>query len=169
MSSYLAVKILHLFGVSGVAAALALEWAAVVQLRRATTPEQVRQWTELVNLLPKIGAPAMIALLGSGLYLAATTWQGAPWLLCGLGGMVLLMALGALSGVRLRGILQNDPQFEALRNPLFPTTLRLRLAIFLGVTVVMVTKVDLTASLTVLGVALATGALVAAPGWRSTP
>ncbi|MFT3709775.1 MAG: hypothetical protein QM817_19270 [Archangium sp.] len=166
MNSYLVVKLLHLFGVSGVAAALALEWAAVARLRRASNPEQIREWTALIDLLPKIGAPAMISLLGSGLYLAATTWRGAPWLVCGLGSMLLLMALGAFSGVRLRGLLQRS-EHAKLHSPLFPTTLRLRLAIFVGVTLIMVTKPELLASLIALGVALIIGALASIPAWRA--
>jgi hypothetical protein len=110
----------------------------------------------------------MISLLGSGLFLAATTWHGAPWLVCGLGAMVLLMALGALSGVRLRGLVQRapEPAFEALKHPLFVTTLRLRLAIFLGVTAVMVAKTELLPSLVAIGAALLAGAVVSIPAWR---
>jgi hypothetical protein len=52
----------------------------LAQLRRATNAEQIREWSKLIQVLTRVGPPALVALLATGIYLAATVWRDAPWL-----------------------------------------------------------------------------------------
>ncbi len=68
MSMYAISVYLHIVGALGLFAALSLEWASILSLRRATTAAQVREWARLLASLRFVGPPAVLTILVTGIY-----------------------------------------------------------------------------------------------------
>src|SRR5262245_60612662 len=96
MNDYSIALFLHIVGALGFFVALGLEWTSLGHLRRATTVEQVREWMRVPDEMGRVGMIAMITLLAAGLYMMATAWGGAPWILVTLGALVVMMVLAML-------------------------------------------------------------------------
>ena len=119
MSLYPVALFLHIVGALGVFAALALEWASLSNLRRAVSAGQVREWTRLLGMLPRIGGPSALTLLITGIYLSATRWGGQAWIGLSLLGLVLIAVLGAaVSGRRIRAIARQAFEEDAISGAL---------------------------------------------------
>lgn len=116
---------LHIVGALGLFASLAIEQAALVNLRRAASTEQAREWLSLMRALQRIQGPSALLLLVTGLYMMITSWRGQAWAASGLVGMVLMAIIGmVVSGRRMKGVGLAMPAAEG---PL-PLTVRDRLA-----------------------------------------
>ena len=74
MSLYAIAVFLHIVGALGLFAALGLEWASLLNLRRATAAGQAREWARVLASLRTVAAPAVVTLLVTGIYLTATRW-----------------------------------------------------------------------------------------------
>src|SRR5437763_11999757 len=94
MSLYAIAVFLHIVGALGLFAALGLEWASLLNLRRASAVGQAREWARMLASLRAVGAPAALTLLVTGIYLTVTRWGGQGWIGAGLGGLVLIAVLG---------------------------------------------------------------------------
>src|ERR1051325_8515153 len=113
MSLYAIAVFLHIVGALGLFAALGLEWASLLNLRRATAAGQAqegapppppppppaagqaKEWARLLASLRTVAGPAALTILVTGIYLTATRWGGQGWIGVGLGGVVLIAVLGA--------------------------------------------------------------------------
>jgi hypothetical protein len=176
VSLYSVALFLHITGTLGVFAGLALDWAALSALRRATTVDQVREWISVYPLLQRIGPASVGLLLIFGLYMTVTAWGPTAWISLGFFSLIAIAVLGAVSGVRLgraapsivarSGTLSADAR-AALRRPLFVWSLGLRVALALAVVFLMTVKPETPAALAVVGGALVLGALAAATTSRS--
>src|SRR6266536_3631095 len=93
MSLYSVVLFLHIAGALGLFVALGLEWVTLRGLRTATTAEQAQAWLGASAPVRWLTIGAMTALLLPGMYMAATVWQGTPWIGLGLGGLVTMAIL----------------------------------------------------------------------------
>src|SRR6266511_3753344 len=151
MSLYAIVVFLHIVGALGLFAALALEWASILSLRRATIADHAREWARLLASLRLVGAPALLTILVTGIYMMATRWGGQGWIGVGFGGLVLVAVLG--------GILTGR------RDPILMVSLYLRTALALGIVFVMSVKPDTAGALTAMGVALVLGLATGFPTW----
>jgi hypothetical protein len=158
---------LHIVGALGVFAALALEWATLLQLRRSEWVGQVREWLKLVGASRLIGGPSALTLLVTGGYLTATRWGMQPWIGLGILSLVLIAVLGAtLTGRRVGAIVRALPATEevtrALRRQLLDPALILsawlRTGIGLGVIFLMTIKPAAPTALLSLGIATLLGA-----------
>lgn len=175
MSLYAISVFLHIVGALGLFAALGLEWASVLNLRRATTAGQAREWAKLLASLRFVGLPAVLTLLITGIYMTATRWGEQGWIGVSFGGLVLIAVLsGALTGRRagpiLRAVASEEGPVSAtlgdrLRDPVLTVSMYVRTALALGIVFVMSTKPSATSALTVLGVALVLGMLAGFPAW----
>jgi len=167
MSMYSIAVFLHIVGALGLFAALGLEWASVLNLRRAGTAGQGREWAKLLAALRRVGGPALLTILATGIYMMATRWGGQAWIGVGFAGLVLMAVLGGtLTGRRagpvLRGLSSEDGPISAalgqrLRDPVLMVSLYLRTALGLGIVFVMSTRPSGPGALAAMGVALVLG------------
>jgi hypothetical protein len=169
---------LHIAGALGVFAALALDWVAIANLRRARTVEQVREWAGLYRIIRGLGAASVAALLVFGLYMTAVTWGPRGWIAIGFFSLLFIAVLGAVSGIRLGRILATAVKGQgalaediraALQPPLFVASVRTRTAVAFGVVFVMTVKPDAAGSLLVVAMALVLGIASAIPLLRQRP
>ena len=161
---------LHIIGGFGLIAAITVEAVGLRGLRRTTQSSDAMMWLRLLRSIVMRLTPSSLGLiLVTGLYMVATTWGPRGWILVALGSLVLLGAIGALgTGRRMarigpavgraQGPLSAELR-EMLRSPILLLSLRVRLAIVLGVVFLMTMKPSAVASLVVMVVAVAVGLL----------
>jgi hypothetical protein len=183
VSIYAISLFLHIVGALGLCAVLVLEWAGLLQIRRATGTAQVREWSRLLAAPRRVGGPVALVILLTGVHLSATRWGPQGWIIVGLGGMVAIAALGAALGGRrvgaiIRGIPAEDGPIPTaldrqLHDPVLVPSLCVRTALFLGTVFLMATKPSAAGSLAAMGVAAAAGVAAALPhrsrGRRQAP
>ncbi|HEU5323673.1 MAG TPA: hypothetical protein VFX28_22915, partial [Methylomirabilota bacterium] len=134
---------------------------------RATTASQAREWARLLAGVRRVGGPAILTLLASGIYLMATRWGQQAWIAAGVAGLVLMAVLGGVltgrrSGAIMRALGEADGALSAglagrLRDPVLVISAWLRTALALGIVFVMSTKPGATGALAAMGVALVLG------------
>ena len=150
MNLYRALVFVHVAGVLGMAAALAIEWVSWRLLRRSATYEQGRDSLAVWALVARMGAPALIAVLASGVYLAraAAAWNRS-WVAVAIPTMIVMAIAGAVIGPvrnriakRLDGMVGRLP--ADVKGQLTPRnwtgSLRLRTALLLGLVYEMTVK-----------------------------
>lgn len=167
ISVYSIALFLHIVGALGLFVALGLEWAGLLNLRRAATIEQAREWFKLFTSLRRLNALIWLAILIPGFYMAATVWRGAAWISIALAAVVLLAVLGAALGRRQMGSIgqalsmESGPLSTSLRqqvgSPLLWFSLWIRTAISLGIVFLMSVKPGLLGALVSMGVAVFLG------------
>ena len=166
----------HILGALGLFVALGLEWTGLRQLRRATTGAQARELVTALAVLPLLYAPAAVAILLPGLYMAAAVWGwGVGWTSVALAALVLLAVLGAaLTGRRMAAIgravaAESGPVSPTLRqrlhDPVLWTSIQTRLAIAVGIVFLMTVKPALGGALLTIGVAALLGLALTVPAW----
>jgi hypothetical protein len=171
---------LHIIGGFGLVAAITVETVGLRGLRRATQSSEAVVWLRLLRSIVMRLTPSSLGLiLVTGLDMVATTWGPRGWILVALGSLVLLGAIGALgTGRRMarigpavgraQGPLSAEVR-EQLRSPILLMSLRVRLAVVLGVVFLMTAKPSGVASLVVMVVAVAVGLLAGQiPTWRGS-
>jgi len=72
--TYFLIQFLHVAGALGAAAALALEAAGFVGLRRATVADEARVWLRTSRWVAMVGVPSVLLMLASGIYMSFTRW-----------------------------------------------------------------------------------------------
>jgi hypothetical protein len=179
MDGYSTALFLHIVGALGIFAALGLEWTGLRQIRAAAAPEPVRAWLLILKGASRVGLVSMLAVIVSGIYMMATAWGPAAWIIVTIAALVLVIALAlALSGPRLAAIGRAlaaqpgrlPPTFIGLaNNPLLWVSIQTRVAIVLGIVFLKVAKPDLGGSLLAIGAALVLGLLSALPMFRFEP
>lgn len=175
MTFYSIALFLHIVGALGFFVAFGLEWTSLLYLRRATTITQAREWLSVLGLLRWIGPASMGVILLAGFYMMATVWGGVAWIGIALAAMVLIAALGGiLTGRRMAGIGQalaaeretlSLAFRERLNDPLLDTSLKIRVAIALGIVFLMTVKPALGGALLTIGVAVILGLASTLPRW----
>ncbi len=181
MNDYTLALFAHILGALGLFMGIGLDWATILRLRRAQTVTQVREQTSLVGVQTRLLQLSLLLLLVAGIYMAATVWEGTPWILVSL---VALFVIGALGGGlidrRLKAIQQaaaSETSGEAIPaalqarigDPVLWTAFQTAGFIALGVVFLMTTKPDWLMSLITLVVAIILGVLVAQLGRRPRP
>ncbi len=158
---------LHIVGALGIFASLAFEQAALLNLGRASTTAQAREWLSLLRAMARIQGPSALVLLATGLYMMATRWTHQAWAGLGLVGMVLMAIIGAtVTGRRMKVIGRAVPAGDgplpaALRERLSDSALRMsasvRVALALGIVFNMSVKPGTAGAVAALVVALVLG------------
>src|SRR3954470_19159086 len=101
MSAYSIALFLHIVGAIGFFVALGLEWTTVMQLKRAATAEQVRDWLAASGSLKRVSMVSTLTLLLAGIYMMATAWGGIAWLIVSFVAIALMMVvMGRISTPR---------------------------------------------------------------------
>jgi hypothetical protein len=167
MSAYSIALFLHLVGVLGLFAGIALEQTGLRQLRNAPSLAQVREWVTLLRGLRRIDGPAGLTVLVSGGYLATHGAGHHAWVAAGIIGMVLMAVLGVVVGrPRFLAIVKAIPATDGpvssllrarLENPVLRATAATRAAIGLGVVFDMTVKPAAPVAVSALFVALVIG------------
>jgi hypothetical protein len=159
MTFYSAVLFVHVVSALGVFAALSLEAVGLVHLRRATTAGEAHLWIEFAPGLPALAIGSLVLLLLSGIFMTA---QMAGWMLAwprvAMGALILIGPLGAITGRRMRAIraacAANKPNesdlLRKLRDPFLKFSMNIRIALVLGIVLLMTAKPELRESLGVV-------------------
>jgi hypothetical protein len=170
----------HILGVLGLFIAMALELAALVGMRRASTVTQAHEWAGLGSVLGVLFPLAAVLILVSGLYLVHDQWgDGTSWSTLSLIVLIALSADGALlNGRRLEAIRAAVGAAPAgavppglrrqILDPVLWTSVQGSAAVAVGIVYLMTLKPDLTGSLVALVIAAALGVASALPIWRGT-
>jgi hypothetical protein len=176
MNFYSIALFLHIVGALGFFVAFGLEWTSWLYLRRATTITQAREWLGVLGLLRRVGPVSMGIILLAGFYLMATAWGGTAWIGIALAAMVLIAVLGGvLTGRRVAGIgqaLAAESETlslafrQRLNDPLLETSLKVRVAIALGIVFLMTAKPALEGALLTLSAAVIVGLASTLPAWN---
>ena len=169
---------LHIVGALGLFASLAFEQAALVNLRRATTLTQTREWLSSLRALQRIQGPSALLLVATGLYMMITSWRQQAWAGLGLVGMVLMAIIGAVvTGRRMKAIgpmlpTSDGPLPAALRqrldDPALRTSASVRVALALGIVFNMSVKPATGGAVAALAIATILGFVAAQLTRRSS-
>jgi hypothetical protein len=150
MNTYSSVVFLHVIAAIGLFAALVIEWMSLRLLQRSASYEQGRESMAVWGLVAKVGGPATLVALASGIYLARTigAWN-LSWVAVAIPTMIVI-AIAGVPSARFRKRLANLIAVNAgrlpdeLRTQLTPRTwtasLRVRTALLLGLVYEMTAK-----------------------------
>jgi len=160
MMFYSVVLFVHIVSTLGIVAALSVAALTLVRLRRATTLNEARLWIEVAPGVPALAIGSLVFLLLSGIHMTAqmSAWTLA-WPRVAVGTLFLIGPLGAVTGRRLRAIqlacaAKKPDEFEIfgkLRDPILLFSMNLRIALVLGIVLLMTAKPGLAESLSVVG------------------
>lgn len=173
MRTYSIALFLHIVGVLGMFVALGLEWTGLWQVRAAPLPDPVRGWMGIFRSMRTFGFISMMATVLTGIYLMASAWGAAPWILVTLGALVLVVALAqALTAPRMAAVGQalaagkgalSETFYSRVNHPLLSISLHTRIALALGIIFLKIARPDLALSLLTVGVAILLGIASAVP------
>jgi hypothetical protein len=177
MTFYALILFLHIIAAIGIFVALALESFSIVSFRKAAGAAEVRVAIAALRRVPVLfGVSGALVLLTGGYLAAEIGSAGLSWTVPSLVTLVVIGALGgALSGRRLRMI--RAIQLEGtgpvpnglralLQDPILVASLRIRLALALGIVYLMVAKTPLAPTLVVLAIAAVAGLVLGALAFR---
>ena len=161
---------LHILGAFGLIASVTLEAIGLRGLRQATQADEARTWLGISRRLVVRLAPASLAtILVTGLLMTALAWGPKGWIAVAFASLVVLAVIGAFAtGMRMarlepaisqaKGQLADELRHR-LRDPILVTSLRVRMAIVLGVAFLMTVKPTFIVAVAVVGLAAAMGGL----------
>ncbi len=171
---YTLLLFLHVLGGVGVYVALGLEAVALGRFQRAVTPADARIWLQVLSLPGRLGPLSMLLALGSGIWMAVLVWGHQAWMFTAFLGLVgMAIAGGGVTGRamrRLRGALAAEAAPElsgAFRSgaatPALAASLRVRIALGLGVLALMTVKPGAEGSALLLMLAVLGGLAACVP------
>lgn len=172
MTFYAVVLFLHLTSVLSLFAALCIEVLSLFRLRRASTSAEIRSWTEPIPRLPLISMASVLVVFFSGVYLAMRMSAfSSAWIRATLGAILIIAPLGAVTGRRAGAIRKacidmksiSSEQLLRLRDPFLKVSLGIRIAVFLGIVLLMAAKPGLWPSISIIGASLILGVFLALP------
>jgi hypothetical protein len=156
MTLYSAVLFVHIVSALGIVAALNLAAVTLALLRRATTISEARLWVEFAPGVPVLAIVSLAFLLLSGIFMTSQTsgWTLA-WPRAALGALILIAPLGVVTGRRLRAIqiacAASKPDesdiLAKLRDPFLVFSMNMRIALVLGIVLLMTAKPEMRQSL----------------------
>jgi MFS family permease len=167
----------HVISAMGLAAGTLMTLLSLLALRRTQQVEQVRAILGLLALSEPVAALSLVLTPLVGIIMTMTAWSWEiAWINVALGSFVLLLPVGAFTGVRRHTLativksLPDGPLPEAVQqrihDPLTATAVFVMVALLFGIVFLMTTKPALSSSLTAIGVSAALGIVVSLPLWR---
>jgi small-conductance mechanosensitive channel len=102
MDLYPSLLFLHVLGAIALFAAIAVEAVSLAALDRTEDSADARTWVGRLTVPFRLGPPAMIVILVSGIGMMAMGWGRQAWLVAAFIGLVAMGAIGGL--VSIRGI-----------------------------------------------------------------
>lgn len=180
MTFYALILFIHIGSAFFLFAGLILECTAFSFFRRTTEPGAIQQWIRVASFSAKVYGPAIGLIILSGGYLGSVlkawnqAWLPASFLtlvVAGLGG-------AAVTAPRIRILKKTDVRPGStlttelkmrIQDPILIASARIRVALVLGVLLLMVSKVDLRATLLIALSALVLGFVASVPLWKQRP
>jgi hypothetical protein len=175
MTLYSLVLFFHVTAVLGLCAALSFEVLSLYQLRRASTLSEVRRWIQPVPGLPLVTAGSALVIFISGIYLALRMAAfDLAWPKVTIAALLLIGPFGALTGKRMRALRQvcagakaiNSELISRLQDPFLKASLSIRVAVFLGLVLLMSAKPELWESISIVVASVVFGLLSSIVFWR---
>jgi hypothetical protein len=175
MRLYSLVLFVHITAMLGLCAALSFEVLSLFHLRRASTLTNASRWIEPVPRLPLVTGGSALVIFFSGVYLAIRMSAfEAAWPKVTVGALLLIAPLGALTARRMRAISRACADANAitsellrrLQDPFLKISLGIRIAIFLGIILLMAAKPGLWESIGIVGTSVLVGLLSSLLAWR---
>ncbi|HKA11746.1 MAG TPA: hypothetical protein VKI99_14905 [Candidatus Dormibacteraeota bacterium] len=175
MTLYSAALFVHIVGALLLFTAVTLEGIGLRQMRRASTPEHVREAAGIAGLARMVGPASLVGIAVPGLYMTVTSWGWVPWILVGLASWLLVGVSGAMNGIRLASIgrvaASSDELLPAelgtrIGDPVLVTFWLMRVATVLAVVLLMTVKPGIVGALLVVVVGAAIGLAASLPTWR---
>jgi len=169
MTFYSLILFLHVTAVLALFAALAFEALSLFRLRSAIEAAEVRLWIDPVPKLPLAAMGSLLVILFSGVYLIVRISAfDAAWPKVTVAALLLITPIAAVTGRRMRAIRQAsalapaiDPKLRhRLQDPFLKISLFVRIAVMLGIVLLMNAKPSLWASIGVVAVSAALGFLL---------
>lgn len=175
MDLYSLALFAHLIGVLSLFIGMGLQWVVIIGFRRAQSISQMRLLSGLLRPVAMLGPLSAVLILFAGGYMMFTTWGiGTPWIVVSIGAMLLMAALVMGITVRKLRVVQRtmmvhetseviSPELrQRIYKPMLWISAHLASGIALGIVFLMATKPGWLASLLVLAVTLALGAITGA-------
>jgi hypothetical protein len=175
MTLYSAVLFVHVVSALGIFAALSLEAVTLLHLRRSATASEARFWMELTPELPFWAIGSLVFLLFSGIFM---TTQMSGWTLAwpraAVGALLLIGPLGGVTGRKMRAMrlacASNTADeldlLEKLRDPFLKVSMSMRIALVMGIVLLMTAKPGWEESLGIVAASALLGYLSAILFWR---
>jgi hypothetical protein len=179
MTIYPEVLFVHAIAVLVLTAGLSIEAWMLFQLRRATSPSEIRLWTVPVPGLAVASIASLIIVFVTGAYLTQglLAWNFV-WPKFAVLETVLFAIFGALTGSRLRAVRRlcaaaennGSELVKGVQSPFLKVSLSVRIWIVVGTTLITAAKPGLKESLGVVVTSLVLGVISAfLPFGRRTP
>jgi hypothetical protein len=169
MTLYSLALFAHVVAVLLLFAALSFEVLALLHLRRASTPAEARLWLDAVPGLPALAMGSLLVVFVTGIYLTVLMAAGnSAWPKVTVAALVLVVGpLGAISGRRMGTIRRtcasdtaNKPELLGrLQDPFLKISISVRIAVTLGIVLLMGAKPGTTESLGIVGASAILGLL----------
>ncbi|MBZ5604612.1 MAG: hypothetical protein LAO79_20110 [Acidobacteriia bacterium] len=175
MTLYSFILLIHVTAVLILTAALSFEVLSLLYLRGASTAAEARPWLDPVPKLPVFAGAALLVILCSGIYLVTPMSKASQaWPHVAVASLFLMGPFGAITARRMRAVRRayrsspalNPELLEQLRDPFLKTSLALRIAVFLGIFLLVSTKPGLWESIGLVGAFAALGLLSSLLAWR---
>jgi hypothetical protein len=174
-----AVLFIHVLSAMSLFVAFALEAAVLLRIRSSLNVEQARAGVLSFHRLRGIAMPALLGVLGSGLYLAYRYGGGTTWIPASLIAMLLVMLVGGtVTGIkmaRLKRLVSRTEEAVAIEDILAQTQDRalvlsygFRLGLAVGIVFLMTVRPDLALSVIALASATLVGVILAAGFHRNS-
>jgi hypothetical protein len=168
MTLFSLVLFAHVVAVLVMFAALSFEVLSLFHLRRAATLTEARLWIGPVPGLPLVAMGSLLVVFFSGVYLTVRMAAfDLAWPKAAVAALLLIAPLGAMTGRRMRAIRRTCTTAKAitsellgqLRRPFLKFSLAIRVAVFLGIVLLMAAKPELWESIEIVGASVVLGLL----------
>jgi hypothetical protein len=177
MTLYSIILFLHIAAVLGLFANLSFEVLSLFHLRRASDLSDVHRWIDPVPGIRSLAIGSILVVLFSGVYLAVgMSAFDLAWPKVAMVALLLIATFGALTGKRRRAIRRSSaaaakmkPELlRQLQDPFLKISLGIRIAVFLGVVLLMAATPELWQSIAIVMVSVVLGLLLSLVAWRRT-
>ncbi len=169
MTLYSFVLFAHITAVLAMFACLSLEVLSLFRLQRASTLSEVQLWIEPVPSLARIALGSLVVILLTGVFLTIQmSGFGLAWLKVTITAFLLTAPLGERLSANSK--MNQSEILDLLRHPVLKISLAIRIAVFLGIVLLMTAKPGLLESLAIAGgsVVLGLASAFLIPSGRST-
>jgi hypothetical protein len=168
MTFYSLVLFVHVTAVLALFAALAFEVLALFHLRRSSTLSEVRLWLDPVPRLPLAAMGSLLVVFFSGIYLTIRMSAfGEAWPKVTIAALLFVAPIAVITGRRMRAIRRRcapataiDSELQGrLQDPVLKASIGIRIAVILGIVLLMGAKPELWESVGIVGASLVLGLL----------
>jgi len=158
-------------------AALSFEVLSLFHLRRVSNLTEVQLWIDPVPGLPLVALGSLLVVFFSGVYLAIQmSALGEAWPKVTVAALLFVAPIAAITGRRMRAIRRtcatataiNSELRGRLQDPVLKVSLGIRIAVILGIVLLMGAKPELPESAGTVGASLVLGLLSSRVASRRT-